>query len=536
MRASGLIDQLDTYDDAAFERFCSDLVNAGFSPVAETGQSQWIGPVRPSLRPLTDATRMRIYMYEGWPLRYAHVVVGGLQTEHAGQGTICLWAEDDPAQVAGRDLDALWRRLDEWAEVAQRGFREEDRALDGYLLFEQQNNYQAELPFGDLVRQGSTGLRARLSAVKRGQRAIMIEPKKQGESPQTGDNDEPRLEGAFYLKRNIAVPPRNLDDVRAALTRKQAQDLERGLAARAPVGLAEPSGGYDFLVLAWRRHGREHDAVVVGFENQGASLKASAMSATPNDIAARKRRAGRDVNLLAGKKVVLAGAGSVGGHVALALASSGVGTLHLHDDDFLKTGNLVRHVCTEFFVGYKKTLGVSIVIGQHAPWTTVEQQPELSHDPKKLAAQIEGADLVVDCTGVFSISAALAETCRRSAVPLITGALFHQGALARIQRQAAGDTLIAARNGDPAYLSLPPADATAPASGFLELGCTAPVNNAPPLAVFSAAAEISHAAVDFLTGRCERADERISVFRPMAPPFDRIDVFDSVQPEKTLPT
>jgi len=522
---------LKTYDGAAFERFCAGLINEGFSPVRETEQRWWTGPLRPSLQPLTDATRMQICFYSGWPFRYAHVTVPGLRAEHAPQGTICLWAEDDPAQIAGRDLQVLWDRLDEWAATAQRGFRTEDRGLDSYLLFEKQNKYQAELPFGDLIRRGNNGYLAPLTAFRRGERALIIES---GEAPQA-DDDKPRLKGAFYLRRDIGSSPRDLDQIRAALTHRQTKDLERGLAARTPAELAEPSGGYDFIVLAWPRHDREHDAVIVGFESQGASLLTTAMAATPNDIAARKRRAGPDVDLLDGKTVLVAGVGSVGGHVAVALASSGVGTVITHDNDYLKSGNLVRHVCPEYLVGYRKTLAVSMVIEDHAPWTNVKQREELPHDPGKLAAQIEGADLIVDCTGVFSLTAALAEICRRNAVPLITGALYHRGALARIQRQADGDTPIAARTTNPAYMDLPSEDPSALQARFLELGCTAPVNNAPPVAVLSTAVEIAHAAIDILTGRRHRTDERIVVFRPLQPPFDRTGTFDALRPETGNP-
>lgn len=478
---------------------------------------------------------MQIHMYPGWPLRYAHVVVEGLRTEHANHGTICLWAEDDPAQILGRDLDALWARLDGWAETAQQGFGPEDRALDAYMLFEDTNDYQVELPFGDLVRQGSTGYRAELVGKKRGQRTLLMEQTKRGERPAEGNDDSPPLRGVFYLNRRIVAPPRNLEQVRTSLTRKQRKDLDRGLGARTPVGLAEPSGGYDFIVLAWRRFGLEHDAVVVGFENQGESLRASAMAATPNDVAALKRRAGPDADLLASKKVLIAGAGSVGGHVAVALASSGIGTLHLYDDDYLKTGNVVRHVSPKAFVGYKKTHGVALVIADHAPWTKVEQHRLLPHGPTDLADQIAGMDLVVDCTGIFSIAAALAETCRRGNVPLITGALFHQGAMARTQRQAAGDTLIAARSADSAYVNLPPEDATSPTTGFLELGCTALINNAPPIAVMSVAADVSDACIDFLSGRRNRPDERITVFRPLQQPFDRTGTFEARCPEAGTP-
>ena len=60
---------METYDDAAFERFCAGLVDAGFSPVPDTEQGSWTGPIRDCLRSLTDATRMQIVFYQGWPLR-----------------------------------------------------------------------------------------------------------------------------------------------------------------------------------------------------------------------------------------------------------------------------------------------------------------------------------------------------------------------------------------------------------------------------------------------------------------------------------
>lgn len=513
---------METYDQAAFEKFCGELVNAGFSPIRNTDRTQWTGPLRSTLRPLTDATRMRVHFYPGWPLRYAHIVVDGLRSEHASSGIICLWAEDDPAQVSGRDINAIWTRLDEWAETAQRGFRIEDRALDAYLLYEEVSGYRAELPLGDFLRQGGNGFRTPVHAMARAQNALFIAP---GEQPEK-ETTKPVLKGAFYLRRDIGTPPHNFEDVRQALTRKQLNDLDRGLADRNPTALLEPSEGYDFIVLAWPRHDREHDAVVIGFDNQGESLKSYAIQATPNDTAARQRRAGPDAPALADKTVLLAGAGSVGGHVAVGLASSGVGTIRVHDSEYLTTANLVRHVCPDTCVGYAKTVGVSVAIDDHAPWTNVEAFKDLPHEPSTLTKQIEGVDLVVDCTGVFSISAALAHICHEQSIPLIAGALFHQGAIARVQRQAEGDTSIAAREGHPDFKALPPEDPADPDHGFLELGCTAPVNNAPPVTVTATAADICHAAVDHLTGRQDRTAERIIVFRPMGEPFNHTGTHD----------
>ncbi len=89
---------------------------------------------------------------------------------------------------------------------------------------------------------------------------------------------------------------------------------------------------------------------------------------------------------------------------------------------------------------------------------------------------------------------------------------------------------IAARRRDPAYVDLPPEDPSAVRSGFLELGCTAQVNNASPAAVLATAAEIAHAAVDVLTGRRQQADDRVVVYRPLQAPFDRTGTIDGPRP------
>lgn len=517
---------MDTYDDAAFDRFRSELINAGFSPGGDDEYPCWTGPIRASLQPLTDATRMQIDIYAGWPLRYAHVSVAGLRSQHvAPQGTICLWAEDDPAQIDGRELQGLWDRLDQWAAAARSGFHAADRALDAYRLYDPQSSYRAELPLQDLVIRGSNGYAGEVFAIIQG-KTLLIE---HGNPPDPQTIGKPALVGAFYLRGALPEPPRTLDEIRAALTRRQRKKLTHGLAARSDTVFPAPSGGLDFIVLAWPRHGEDYDAIVLGLSGAADTLHAEALPPTSNDELALRRRAGTDADLLAGKTVLIAGAGSVGGHAAVAMASSGVGTLHLHDSDVLTSTNLVRHVGTRHFVGHQKADAVAAIIDQHAPWTNVIPHNDLPYDPVELIQTIEGVDLVIDCTGVMPLTAAIADTCRRRGVALITGALFHHGALARVQRQAEGDTPIAARTTDPHYHPLPPHDQAATA-GFLELGCTAPVNNAPPVAVLTAASDIAGAAIDLLTGRSERPDERITVLRPMSAPFDRPGTLDPRDP------
>ena len=134
------------------------------------------------------------------------------------------------------------------------------------------------------------------------------------------------------------------------------------------------------------------------------------------------------------------------------------------------------------------------------------------------------------------MTAALAEVCRNRAVPLVTGALYHQGAIARIRRQSAGDVLIAERDQNPNYVALPPETLDSAQSRFLELGCTAPVNNAPPNAVLAAATEITETALDLLTNRRVRPDETIHVIRPLpTDPFTKIGHVTSTAPQNKTP-
>ena len=56
-----------------------------------------------------------------------------------------------------------------------------------------------------------------------------------------------------------------------------------------------------------------------------------------------------------------------------------------------------------------------------------------------------------------------------------------------------------------------------------DLGCSAPVNNAPPASVLACASLIAQAAIDVLTKRFELEDEVIDVYRPLPEtPFDRV--------------
>ena len=510
---------LEPHDVAAYEQFCSELVQARFTPLSGTERRRWSGPLHPALTGITTATHMQVWFYDGWPFKYAHIVVPELSVEHAANGIICLWAEDDPAQIKGSTLPGLFDRLEQWAARTATGFTAADEALDAHIPFEGTAQRFAEIDLPNLLTAASNGHMSTIYGTPQGD-ALLLDR----------DSTKRSLTGSLYYRSNITTPPRTLTEFRNALTRRQRSNLDAGLAARQGVGQNEVSGGHDHVALVWPRHS-QHDAIILSFSGTGPTLTAHPNATSPSDTLSRLRRAGPDAALLSGKKVLLAGLGALGGHVAMTLAHSGVTYLHVCDSDLLHTVNLVRHALDHLDVGYQKPIGLAVRLQRSAPWCKVKPDHDLPHVPSALIARVRGHDLVIDCTGIASMTSALAYVCAAENVPMLSSALFHQGAISRIRRQQAGDTPLLHRAANPAYLTLPPDQIDTGTPGFLELGCTAPVHNAPPVAVLRAAADTSHAALDVLTGRLLLPDECITVLRPLnTPPFDQPGVLIPTDP------
>lgn len=497
------------YDQAAFEAFCAELVRAGFSPTVGSEGHHWTGAIPESIEPLTDARVMEIAITDGWPAVAAKAFVPGLIADHVlpESGYICLWADDDPAQIHGQTWGMFSERLDRWAASARGGFELEDRALDSWVLFPGIAAVRAEL---DLPALLATPRNGDIHVVHGKSKAILTLTK--------NARDDHPLEGVVMYRDSVRKAPRSLDEFRAALTRRQRDNLNHGLGRRDGAAHGEASGGYDFAVLVWPKYG-QFEALVLSFAGAGAELVASPHSTSPSDVASRLRRAGPDASILQGKRILVAGAGAVGGQVALSLACSGVGELHLRDDDDLRSVNLARHVLDDYLVGYSKTVGLSVRIAGSAPWCRTVEGAALPLDPEQVADVIRGFDLVVDSTGMFAATLALARACELENVPLVSVSLHRGGRLFRIQRQAQGDTPILQRT-SPAYPAIPPGDDDE-TEGFLELGCTAPVHNAPPTAVLRAAADTALVAVELLAGRDTGAEDVVTVLHPIdAAPFN----------------
>ena len=264
--------------------------------------------------------------------------------------------------------------------------------------------------------------------------------------------------------------------------------------------------------------------LVMVCEGIGDDVDAIALQPGPSDEESLMLRAGPDAPALRPCRAVVFGAGALGGHAAVTLAESGLGSLDIVDSDVLSPGNVVRHVAGHDQVGAPKIEAVEKVVRNHAPWTEVSTHDEAPRAPSELGRRIREADVVVDATGDEAFTRSLAIVARAAGKPLISGALYRGGFVCRVQREArADDTPIELRADSPDYLVIPPGD-DAEDLATPDVGCSAPVNNAPPSAVLACSSLIAHAVIDTLAGRFELDDEVVDVYRPLpgTDSFDRI--------------
>jgi len=110
------------------------------------------------------------------------------------------------------------------------------------------------------------------------------------------------------------------------------------------------------------------------------------------------------LELLAGKKVVILGVGSLGSRIAVCLAASGVRFFHLVDHDIYEPANAVRHECGFTAFGLPKYQVVASRMKQanaHIQCTAAFARIGILNDKAEadLLEKMEVADLIIDATG-----------------------------------------------------------------------------------------------------------------------------------------
>lgn len=308
----------------------------------------------------------------------------------------------------------------------------------------------------------------------------------------------------------------------AHLPRAQRRELQRALGGRQKADFLAVSGGVDLILFCWERLGRT-DLLVMVCTGTDGEVDAVALQPGPYDRQSLSLRAGPDASVLNSFRATVFGAGALGGHTAMILAESGVGLLDIVDPDVLLPGNVVRHVAGAGLVGTYKAQAVEAMIREHAPWTEAVGFPSAPRSPEEIRERIGGAEIVVDTTGNESLVISLSIMSQDMGKPLISGALYRGGFIARVQRQAfPTDTPINQREDLARYPPIPVGDESEDFASP-QLGCSAPVNNAPPSTVAACSSLIAQVALDALTDRLEYSDEVIEVYRAIPePPFNQV--------------
>ncbi|QGZ40683.1 molybdopterin/thiamine biosynthesis adenylyltransferase [Pseudoduganella flava] len=123
-------------------------------------------------------------------------------------------------------------------------------------------------------------------------------------------------------------------------------------------------------------------------------------------------------------RVLVIGAGGLGSPAALYLASAGVGSLTIVDDDDVDLTNLQRQIAhTTARVGQPKALSAREAIAALNPDVQVTALIERVDDAR-LAELVAASDVVLDCTDNFKTRHAVNRACVAARVPLVSGAVI----------------------------------------------------------------------------------------------------------------
>jgi len=152
-------------------------------------------------------------------------------------------------------------------------------------------------------------------------------------------------------------------------------------------------------------------------------------------------------------KIGIAGQGTVGGNLAVAMARYGFENLRTCDPDTFEITNLNRQPCNLFTLGNEKTEEVAYQARAINPFMQVEQFEPLSED--NLAAFVEGCDVVVSALDNTRLIVGLNIEARKQMVPVLLGTDVGSGVLLDVFDYRQTDALMHGRVEED-DISLPP--------------------------------------------------------------------------------
>ncbi|NUZ05891.1 HesA/MoeB/ThiF family protein [Piscinibacter koreensis] len=125
---------------------------------------------------------------------------------------------------------------------------------------------------------------------------------------------------------------------------------------------------------------------------------------------------------LLGAHALIVGAGGLGSPVALYLATAGVGTLTIVDDDDVDLTNLQRQIVHDMArIGRPKAESAARTLAAINPTVRVVPLVERA-DGARLAELVAAADVVLDCSDNFATRHAVNAACVAAGKPLVAGA------------------------------------------------------------------------------------------------------------------
>lgn len=135
---------------------------------------------------------------------------------------------------------------------------------------------------------------------------------------------------------------------------------------------------------------------------------------------------------LLGARVLLAGCGGLGGHLAGLLARLGVGAFVLCDPDNFTESNLNRQAfCTESTLGLPKAEVAAQAVRDMASHAEVVPHV-LAVTADNLPSLLDGVDVALDCLDSVADKSLLESACLRGGVPFVHGGVLrHEGMVFR---------------------------------------------------------------------------------------------------------
>jgi hypothetical protein len=387
------------------------------------------------------------------------------------RGFMCLYVDNDRNSQPWLDVDAFLARVGRWFDMTEQGWPDDAPVLDADRYLKRDPS-GALLLYGDLDRM----INRYVGLVDGSNRTLTL---RLGETPpQRRKTYERRHFAAVRDAGELARPVRTWDDARALLAEDDADTIEEAVRDKR----------IDTVVFRYSRAGRVGVLPVhILPRREGFSITVYPAASDAEEV--RRFRAGPARDVLAGKRIMVVGAGAVGSFAADLLARDGVGDLTIRDYERLTPGNVIRHLCGREDIGRPKAEAVADRIARdHGVHAYGEAEALL---PSEVQTVVADFDLVVDATADGAVTAMLHHAAAALGAHVISACVQNDGDVARV------DVL------PPLSGNALPATPIRAAVGeaFYEGGCGDPVSPTPPHAVVQAAALAAQHAVGLLTGK-----------------------------------